>query len=69
MKDFVQLIQTGGPSVILAVWLAMEIRERKRLQRLVESFLPLVAETTRAISSVARVVRPPRRARDDADAD
>jgi hypothetical protein len=56
LDQLIGLVTQGGPAVILAAWLWSERRERMRLQRVLESFLPLIAGTQRALRSVNRVV-------------
>lgn len=49
------LTQIGAPGV-LAYWLYTEIKERKRLQRIVESYLVVIETNARVNSALRRVV-------------
>jgi hypothetical protein len=56
IEQLINIVTAGGPSAVLALWLWSERKERLRLQRVLESFLPLLAGTQRAMRSVNRVV-------------
>lgn len=49
------LTQIGAPGV-LAYWLYTEIKERKRLQKIVESYLVVVETNARMANALRRVV-------------
>jgi len=49
------LTSAGAPGV-LVLWLWSERKERLRLQRIIEGFLPLMTGTQRAMRNVTRVV-------------
>jgi hypothetical protein len=52
---FAFLTQYGAPGV-LAVWLYREIKERERLQRKLEEFLPVFRSATRTMRNMNRVM-------------
>lgn len=56
LQDALQVITQLGVSGVLLLWLYSERKERLRLQRVVESFLPILAGTQRAIRSVSNVI-------------
>lgn len=56
LSELVGIIKTAGPTGILAVWLYFEIKERKRLQRLMESVLiPMMSRHTKLIHTMNRM--------------
>lgn len=56
IDQFVGILTSGGGYAVMAVWLWSERKERLRLQRLLEQFLPLMAGTQRAMKNVSRVI-------------
>lgn len=56
LDSLVTIVQTAGPSGILAFWLYTEVKERKRLQAVVESFIPMVGRTQRLVRNVNKVL-------------
>lgn len=56
LQEAMQVITQLGVTGVLLLWLYTERKERLRLQRVVESFLPLLAGTQRAIRSVSKVI-------------
>lgn len=56
LEQILQVVTSAGPAGVLALWLFSERKERLRLQRIVEGFLPLMRGTERAMRNVNRVV-------------
>jgi len=68
--SLVSIVQTAGPSTILVTWLWFEIKERKRLQRLIEdTYLPLMGRHTKLLHSINRVMSGGREDGDSDDSD
>lgn len=56
IEQFISVITSVGAPGVLAMWLWTELTERRRLQHIVESFLPLLDGTTRVTKSIGRMV-------------
>lgn len=56
LTSFVNLLTTIGPTGILAAWLFFEKREKTRLQKIVERYLPIIEDNARTARKLRQVI-------------
>jgi hypothetical protein len=56
VQDMAQVIKDIGVPGVLAIWVYFEKRDNIRKQKVIESFLPFIRGTTKAMKNVNSVV-------------